>query len=111
MKEWFIVGGGILSVNGDSFTFQQIGIIITAMTHPSQALHDSKQIVMPLRLIFWGSIVVFAMLKIDSNFDISNDFVGMMMIAIMFVWMVIHILMSLSRMIYAAQEQSLDKSK
>jgi len=60
--------------------FQQIGAIIAAMMTSSQELPDPKQIITPLRLIFWGSIAVAVMLRVNSNFDIINDFVGMVMI-------------------------------
>ena len=50
------------------------------MTTPSQELPDPKRIITPLRLIFWGSIVVVTVLKVNSAFDIINDFVGMVMI-------------------------------
>jgi len=59
--------------------FQQISAIMIAMTTPSQELPDPKQIITPLRLIFWGSIVVAVGIKI-GNVDIINDFVGMVMI-------------------------------
>ena len=50
------------------------------MTTSSQEQPDPKRIITPLRLIFWGNIVVAVALKVNCYFDIINDFVGMVMI-------------------------------
>jgi len=49
------------------------------MTATSERLPDSKRVIVPLRLIFWGIIVCILGIQIN-HFDIINDFAGMVMI-------------------------------
>ena len=43
--------------------------------------HDIQRIIIPLRLIFWGGIICVLDISIN-NFDILNDFIGSILIAI-----------------------------
>ena len=50
------------------------------MTIALKKLPDSKRIIAPLRLIFWGIIICLVGIRLE-HFDIINDFVGMVMIS------------------------------